>query len=131
MMKSLRLNRKMELGCRLVILAAIVCALVAGSSPSSAYSNVTGITVVNNSSREIRYLYLSPVDQDNWGPDQLNSASLNNGQSVTLSNVSCDGAEIKIIGEDRDGCFLSGVVSCGGDAQWTITNNTPADCGSE
>lgn len=130
-MKSLRINRKMEIGCRLVILVAIMCALGAGASRSSAYSNATGITVVNNSSREIRFLYLSSVNDENWGPDQLNNASLNNGQSVTLSNVSCGGADIKVIAEDRDGCFLSSVVSCSGNAQWTITNDTPADCGSE
>lgn len=130
-MKSLHINRKMEIVGRLAILAAIVCVLVAGSLRSSAYSNATGITVVNNSSHEIHYLYLSPVDQDNWGPDQLNNASLGNGQSVTLNNVSCDGTQIKVIAEDSDGCFLSSVVSCGGSAQWTITNETPADCGSE
>ena len=91
---------------------------------------MSGITVTNNSNRQIIYLYLSPVEQDNWGPDQLNNASLGNGQSVTLSNVSCSGSQIKVIGEDSDGCFVSAIVSCG-DGQWTITNETPADCGSE
>ncbi|MDX6696433.1 MAG: hypothetical protein QOF02_4036 [Blastocatellia bacterium] len=130
-MKSLHLNRKINIACRLAILATVVCALAAGPSRSSAYSNATGITVVNSSSREIRYLYLSPVGEDNWGPDQLNDARLTNGQSVTLSDVSCGGSEIKVIAEDSDGCFLSSVVSCGGAAQWTITNATSADCGSE
>jgi hypothetical protein len=97
---------------------------------SSAHPNASGITVTNNSNRQIVYLYLSPVGQDSWGPDQLNNASLGNGQSVTLSNVSCSEAEIKVIGEDSDGCFVSAVVSCS-DGQWTITNETAADCGSE
>ncbi len=130
-MKSLLTNRKRDFSCRLFILTLVASAVVAVPLLSSARPNAAGITVVNNSNREIRYLYLSPVDQDNWGPDQLNNASLGNGQSVTLSNVSCSGAEIKVIGEDSDGCFLSTVVSCTGNAQWTITNDTPADCGSE
>lgn len=129
-MKSLLTNRKRNFSYRLLILTVAVCALVAMPLLSSAHPNAAGITVTNNSNREILYLYLSPVGQDNWGPDQLNNASLHNGQSVTLSNVSCSGAEIKVIGEDSDGCFVSAVVSCGGDVQWTITSETPADCGN-
>jgi hypothetical protein len=108
---------------------AILCALAAAPLLSSAHSSTAGITVVNNSSREIRHIYLSPTDQENWGPDQLNNAVLSNGQSVTISNSSCSGAEIKVIGEDKDGCFLSSVVSCTSDTTWTITNDSVADCG--
>lgn len=130
-MKSLFTNRKREVRYRPIILMVIMCALVAVPLlAASAHPNATNVTVVNNSGRVIRFLYLSPADNDNWGPDQLNNASLNNGQSVTLSDVACSGAEIKVIAEDSDGCFLSSVVSCGGNAQWTITNDTPADCGS-
>jgi hypothetical protein len=115
----------------MVILLLVVCALVAMPLLSSARPSAAGITVTNNSGRVIRYLYLSSVEQDNWGSDQLNNASLSYGQSVTLNNVDCSGAEIKVIGEDSDGCFVSSVVSCSGSAQWTITNETPADCGGE
>lgn len=131
-MKSLHINKKRGVDCLLVILMVVVCVLAVAPLRSSAHSNaVSSITVVNNSNREIRFLYLSSVDQENWSADQLNSASLSNGQSVTLANVTCNGAEIKVIGEDADGCFLSSVISCTGAPQWTITNNTPADCGSE
>lgn len=129
-MKSLLTIKNRNISYRLIILTVTVCALVAMPLLSSAHPTASGITVTNNSNREILYLYLSPVGQENWGPDQLNNASLHNGQSVTLSNVSCSGAEIKVIGEDRDGCFVSTVVSCSGDAQWTITSETPADCGN-
>lgn len=129
-MKSLFTNRK-NVRYRPIILMVIMCALVAVPLlAASAHPNATSITVTNNSSRSIHFLYLSPANEDNWGPDQLNNASLNNGQSVTLSNVSCGGTQIKVIAEDSDGCFLSSVVSCGDNAQWTITNDTPADCGS-
>lgn len=131
-MKHLLIKKYGAVRYRLVIFTIIACAMAAASWSSNAHpSAVSSITVTNNSSREIRYLYLSPVDQDNWGADQLNGASLNNGQSVTLSDVSCSGSEIKVIGEDRDGCFLYSVVSCTGNAQWTVTNSTPADCGGQ
>lgn len=131
-MKSLLTSGKRNISYRLAIPMFVLVVLAAVPLLSSGHSSAaSSITVVNNSSREIHFLYLSPVNQDDWGADQLNDATLNNGQSVTLSNVACGGAEIKVIGEDKDGCFLSAVVSCAGNTEWTITNDTPADCGSE
>jgi hypothetical protein len=91
----------------------------------------TDITIVNNSSRDIRYVYLSPLNQNNWGPDQLNGSVISSGGgSYTLSNVSCDQTNIKVITEDRNGCFLYKTVSCGESSTWTITNDATPDCGN-
>ena len=91
----------------------------------------TSITIVNNSSREIRHLYLSPTTQDNWGPDQLTGAVISSGGgSYTLSNVLCEQTNIKVITEDQNGCFLYQVVACGQSSTWTITNDATPDCGN-
>lgn len=106
----------------LLTLAALP--LVSRAQPS------TSVNIVNNSNRVIRNVYLSHVDVDDWGGDQLNNgATIGPGQSFTLSNVTCDQQQIKVIGEDQDGCFLTTVVACGSNATWTITNDTAADCG--
>lgn len=98
-------------------------------SPVRAVS--TSVNIVNNSSREIRNVYLSRVDLDDWSNDQLNDdASIAPGQSFNLTNVGCDQQQVKVIGEDADGCFASTVVNCGDSATWTITNDTARDCGS-
>ncbi len=98
--------------------------LVSRAQPS------TSVNIVNNSSRVIRNVYLSHVDVDDWSGDQLsNNATIGPGQSFTLSNVACDQQQVKVIGEDQDGCFLTTVVDCGSNATWTITNDTAADCG--
>jgi hypothetical protein len=94
-----------------------------GARPTSS------INVVNNSSRTIRNVYLSHVNADDWGGNQLGEAQIAPGQSFTISNVSWDEQQVKVIGEDQDGCFLSGVVTAGSDSTWTITNDTTADCG--
>ena len=115
----------------LVVLAVFVGMMVCGPFGSKAYGPTTAITIVNNSNREIRHVYLSPPDQNNWGSDQLGSSVISaNGGSVTLSNVSCGGASIKVIAEDQDGCFSYQVVSCSEGASWTITNATTRDCGN-
>jgi len=87
------------------------------------------VKVVNNSSREIRRLFLSPVDNDNWGPDQLNQSSISPGTTRNL-NVSWDQSTVKLVAEDQDGCFLSTTVDATGTPVWTITSDTTRDCGN-
>ena|SRR6267378_1141607 len=113
---------------RLIIFCGIFSALVVLPLLSSAQP-ATSINIVNNSSRVIRNIYLSHVGLDDWGAEQLGGATIAPGQSFTVSNFACDSQQIKVIGEDQDGCFLSAVVACGGSATWTITNDTAADCG--
>ena len=121
---SLRIGT-MSLGA---VLIAAVCVLATGAPLfANSQPTVSSITVVNNSGLTIRHLYLSPPDQNNWSADQLNESSIGPGGSFTLSNVSCEGS-IRVIGEDQDGCFLSAVVSCSGDATWTIPANATRDC---
>jgi len=113
--------------CRLVILCIAVFALTALSSARTA---TTSVNIVNNSNKEIRNVYLSHVNADDWSGNQLGDATIPPGQSFTLNNVACDQQQIKVIGEDQDGCFLSTVVNCGDSATWTITNATARNCGN-
>jgi hypothetical protein len=110
----------------LVLAAALGVLLVTMPLVSTAGLQMTAITITNNSGLTIRHVYLSPVDQNNWGPDQLNNSVIGPGGSVTI-NATCQGS-VKVIGEDQDGCFLSTVVSCTGSASWTIANNATRDC---
>lgn len=115
---------------RLIIVCVALSVMAALPLISSARSsNSSSVNIVNNSSRQIRNVYLSHVDADDWGTNQLGDTIIAPGQSFTISNFSCDAQQIKVIGEDQDGCFLSAVVACGTSSTWTITNNTTADCG--
>ena len=119
---SMRNPRGLIIICvALLILAALP--LVSAAQPS------TSVNIVNNSNKEIRNVYLSHAGVDDWGANQLGDTTISPGHSFTLSNVTCDQQQIKVIGEDQDGCFLSAVVACGGSATWTITNDTATDCG--
>ena len=97
---------------------------------SNAHGPATAITIANNSSREIRRVYFSPTNQDNWGPDQLNNLTIPPGGSLTLGEVSCSGTDLKVIAEDQNGCFLYHVVLCNENATWTISNDAVPDCGN-
>jgi hypothetical protein len=117
-MKNLRIS--------LVVVVALICT---GSLTSFASAPTLTITVNNNSSREIRHLYLSPANNDNWGPDQLNNSAIGSGGSRQL-NVSWEDSTVKLVAEDQDGCFLSTTVAASGESAWTIDNNTSRNCGN-
>jgi hypothetical protein len=111
----------------------IICvALIAFASLpllTSARATSTSVNIINNSSREIRNVYWSHVDADDWSADLLSEGGIAAGQSYNLANVTCDGQQVKIIAEDQDGCFSSTVITCGQSSSWTITNDTARDCG--
>ena len=126
-MKNPHSNRNLY---RLAILSLSLFTLAALAVLSSASTVTTSVNIVNDSSKEIRNVYLSHVNADDWGGNQLsNGATIAPGQSYNLSNVACDQQQVKVIGEDQDGCFVSTVVSCGDAATWTITNSSARDCG--
>jgi hypothetical protein len=125
------LRKSSPLFTSVAVLGMFVGMMVCGPLLSKAYAPSTAITIVNNSSREIRHVYLSPPDQNNWGADQLvNSVISPNGGSFTISNVSCGGSSIKVIAEDQDGCFLYQVVTCSESVSWTIASGATRDCGN-
>ena len=129
-MRSIFVKAKSNATNRFAILVIVIGILAAAPLLSGAHTPATtNITIVNNSRWEIHHLYLSPANRDNWGPDQLSGSVIGPGSSYTLGNVSCDQANIKVITEDRDGCFLYKIVACGDNATWTITNDATPDCG--
>jgi len=125
-MKKLDNTRRLR---RLLIAAVAVGAVGSASALTSAHSASTSISIANHSHRTVRNVYLSHVDADDWGNDQLpdgSSIAPNQSQSIT---VSWDQQQVKVIAEDDGGCFLTAVVSATANATWTITDDTPADCG--
>jgi hypothetical protein len=119
------LNLKMYF--RVLMLVAGLCMLAVLVPRSTATSALT-ISIVNNGGSEIRHLYLSPADNDNWGPDQLNESAISPGATRTLE-VSWDQSTVKLVAEDQDGCFLYVTVAATGNPAWTITGDTSRDCG--
>lgn len=122
---------------KILLLLALICAFVASlsnaaGSDASITKPIMSIAVTNDSSRDIHHLYISPVDRDAWGPDLLTEGTVvKPGQTFAVTDVSCAGNEIKIIAEDRQGCFVYGIVGCAqASTGWTITNAMPADCGN-
>jgi hypothetical protein len=113
--------------CQLAIFGVVLFAPVALSGAST---TTTSVTIVNQSNGEIRNVYLSHVNADDWSANQLGDSIIPSGASTTLSNVACDSQQLKVIAEDQDGCFASTVINRDQNSTWTITNNTARDCGN-
>lgn len=125
---SLKTRSSMIIGVALLVLASLPL-LSNARSKSTSTSTSTSVNIVNSSSREIRNVYLSHVDADDWGGNQLGDSTIAAGQSFNLSISSWDQQQVKLVGEDSDGCFASTVVTYGQNATWTINNDTARDCG--
>ena len=113
----------------LIIICVAFLTVAALPLLSSARSQTTSVNIVNNSSHQIRNVYLSRVDSDEWSDNQLGTTTIGPGQSFSLNNMACDQQQVKVIGEDQDGCFLSTIVTCGDSVTWTLTNDSTRDCG--
>ncbi len=122
-------RRKPRVSIIICVALFAVVSLPLLSSARSARSVATSVNIVNNTSREIRNVYLSHVNVDDWSGNQLGTSTIGPGQSFSLSNITCDQQQVKVIAEDGDGCFLSTAVNCGDSSTWTITNDTARDCG--
>ena len=59
---------------RLIILCVVLFALAALSTART--PTTTSVNIVNNSSRTVLNIYLSHVNVDDWGDNQLGSAAI-------------------------------------------------------
>ena len=126
-MKNTILNLRNSI--RLALMATLICTMGTVYLLYAAPAQSVTLTVVNNSPRDIRYLYLSPTDNDNWSADQLNESSISPGASRTL-NITWEQAAVKLVAEDQDGCFLSTTKSMTSNIEWTIASDAPRNCGN-
>ena len=128
-MKTLNTILNLKTALRLALMVALIGSLGTTFLLYAAPAQSVTLTVVNNSSRDIRYLYLSPADNDNWGADQLNESVISPGGTRTL-NITWEQAAIKLVVEDQDGCFLSTTKSVTSNMEWTIASDAQRNCGN-
>ncbi len=113
---------------RFMMLATVVFAIGATALSSHASAPTAAVNIVNNSANEIRAVYLSPADSDDWSGDQLGGSVISPGATYTLS-ISWNQPTVKLVAEDKDGCFLSSTVDATSNSEWTITNQSARNCG--
>lgn len=111
-------------------LAGAVCA-AALLIPAPAQAEKNTVVIKNKSDWEIHQFFLSSVDTDRWGPDQLGEDVIGTGETFTLKNIPCDTYDVMLVDEDGDECVVSEVDICSGQQGWIITNDDLLDCQAE
>ena len=104
----------------------LACAVVAAPAFAEYESKVE---ISNKSQWSIHHLYLSSVDTNEWGPDQLGDEVIESGGGkFTLTDVPCDAYDVKLVDEDGDECVVNAVPLCVDDNRWVITDEPLLAC---
>lgn len=110
-------------------LAGVVCAAALLVS-TFAHAQKSNVTIKNKSDWSIQNFFLSPVDTDDWGPDQLGDEVIGTGGTFTLTGVPCDSYDVRLVDEDGDECIVAEVDICTNNG-WVISNDDLLDCEAE
>lgn len=109
---------------KLCFLAPMFALVAAGSGcVTSDDSSDATLRVTNNSDFAIEEIYVTPVDNPDWGPNRLGGDVLLPDESLTLG-VRCDFYDAKLIDESGVDCIVRDLDLCANDADWVIRNNT-------
>ena len=116
----------------LLALATSLFALALAAPPPAlaAAGDETTVAVVNDSSREIHHLYVSPTRETRWGADQLRDEVLSPGERLALSGLQCDAYDVKVVDGEGAACILQAVELCGEESGWRLTDEDLGSCGS-
>jgi hypothetical protein len=93
-----------------------------------AAGKTANVKIVNKSEWTIHELYLSPVDDEAWGPDQLQQHVIKPGETFTLSKIPCNSWDVRLVDEDGDECVVGGVDICGASDTWVINSKDLLAC---
>jgi hypothetical protein len=113
---------------RAALCAAVVLMLACLTVPAAHAGTKADVTVHNNSAFAIHNFFMSPSDQNHWGPDQLGDDVIGKGAKFTLSQIPCGNYDVKLVDEDGDECVIGDVDICGGADNWTIGDDDLLDC---
>src|SRR5688500_10187969 len=107
-------------------LALIVMMTATAFTTAPKAGSTQTITVTNKCSFSVDRIYISEVDDANWGNDVLDEDEiLAPGESGDII-IECGTWDVKLIAEDGSSCEVKGVEMCSADI-WEVT----ADCGQE
>lgn len=111
-----------------VVPLVLLVTIAAAGAAEAARRSDSDVELVNRSAWDIHELYLSSVDDDEWGPDQLGDEVIESGGSFLLHSIPCDDYDVLLVDEDGDECVLEGVGLCGDSEAWVITSKDLLAC---
>lgn len=108
---------------------AILFAMI-GILPLVAFAEGVSIKLKNDSKWEIHHLFLSPVSENDWGPDQLGEGdedTLDPKGTMELTDIPKGKYDVKLVDEDGDECVVES-VDFDADKEVTVNDKDLLDC---
>ncbi len=109
--------------------AAVIAVMLSGVAMAGEYD--AAVSIKNRSSWDIHELYLSSVDDNDWGPDQLGEEVIAGGESFKLHGIPCDAYDVRLVDEDGDVCVVNAVALCVDQDAWVINDDDLLACQEE
>ena len=110
--------------------AKIILASALAMSLGVTYAMAIDLEVQNNSKTKITHLYMSAIDEQKWGEDQLGEDdrdTIDPNDSYTIEEIDQGIYDLKIVAEDGATCVLPHVRFAEGKV-WTITEELLDSC---
>ena len=114
---------------RSIVLATLALLRIT-SSAVLADDDASKLKIHNKSKWTVHHFFMSPVKEDEWGPDQLRDEVIEPGESFELRNIPCATYDLKVVDEDGDDCVIPGEKFCGHEASWDLTSKDLVACES-
>ncbi len=89
------------------------------------------VTLINDSSWDVKHLYLREAGTTAWGPDQLTDTEMETGGSLKLKDLPCHTYDIKLVDDGGKTCTLTQATLCTSAGSWRITNKLLDGCKSD
>lgn len=118
----------MKLKRSLVALPLLIMMLATSGCIITTDDDDSTFTVSNRSDFVLFELYITEIDNPDWGPNLLGSEPLFPGERISVVDIECDVYDVLVVDELNAECVLEGVDLCFDDAIWTITNSTLSTC---
>ena len=101
------------------------------AAPAFAASTDAAVVISNQSSWDIHEFYISSVDVEEWGPDQLGENVIASDDEFTLHDIPCDAYDVRLVDEDGDECVVNAVALCADKDAWVIEDKDLLACQAE
>jgi hypothetical protein len=92
-------------------------------TPIPVGGSTASLTVVNNSSQAVFYLYISPTTNSSWGDDQLGASTIPAGSSYTFTGLTPGSYDLKAEDSGHNIIQTWMGVSLTGSVTWTLPSS--------
>jgi hypothetical protein len=112
------------------MLLLVVLSLIVSSFQEKSVSNNSPqrISVVNESVWEIKEVYVSEVDRNDWQPNLVENEVLTAGGGAIIVKTECGVYDLKIVDTDNNICIVKKIETCGDNKTITITDQSIGSC---